>query len=252
MVRLGRAVPAKLKNDAIVEALAELRFDMPVGNLPEIFFVRLADNPTWKDFERRMMPAFSIPPQVRQSDENLRYQPHLELVAPNKERTVRIGPQVLSYHRLAPYVGWDKFQMELKDAVDWLFSEISDLSVRRMGVRYMNALRADLHGIKSVLDLDLKLTVADQRVSGNVNINFTNTVNANTLCTVRIATPEFIQGAIPPNTVLYVDVDVFTKEEFFCTDRNDAVAWIDSAHTAEKRHFFRLLTDQTISELAEK
>ena len=78
----------------------------------------------------------------------------------------------------------------------------------------MNALRADLHSIKSVLDLDLTLTVADERVSSNVNINFTNTVDGDSLCTVRIATPEFVQGPVPPNTSLYVDVDVFTKEGF--------------------------------------
>jgi uncharacterized protein (TIGR04255 family) len=171
------------------------------------------------------------------------------LAAPNKGRTVRIGPQVLTYHCLAPYVGWDKFQVELKDVVEWLFSQISDLTVRRMGLRYMNALRPDLHGISSVLYLDLTLTVADERVSGNVNINFTSTVSGDTLCTVRIATPEFIQGPIPPNTSLYVDVDVFTKEAFRSTDQAEVIAWINNAHTAEKQHFFRLLTDQTIREL---
>ncbi len=80
MAKPERLVPAKLTHDAIVEALVELRFDMPTQSLPDIFFVRLADNPTWKEFERRMLPAFGIPPQVRQSDANLRYQPYLELV----------------------------------------------------------------------------------------------------------------------------------------------------------------------------
>jgi uncharacterized protein (TIGR04255 family) len=252
MARPVHQIPAKLKNDAIVEALVELRFDMPTGGLPEIFFVRLAQNPAWKEFEQRMLPTFNIPLVLRESDENLRYQPYFELAAPDKRCTVRIGSQVLSYHRLAPYVGWDKFQIELKDVVDWLFSQISDLTVRRMGLRYMNALRTDLHSIKSVLDLDLALTVADERVSSNVNINFTNTVGGDALCTVRIATPEFIQGPVPPNTSLYVDVDVFTKEGFRSKNHADVIAWINNAHTAEKQHFFRLLTDQTIEELKEK
>lgn len=252
MAESARAIPAKLKNDAIVEALVELRFDMPTGSLPEIFFATLARNPAWKEFEQRMLPSFYIPPVVRQSDENLRYHPFLELTAPDKGCTVRVGPQVLSYHRLAPYVGWDKFQVELKDFVNWVFSQINDLTVRRMGLRYMNALRTDLHGINSVLDLDLRLTVADERVSGNVNVNFTNAVSGDTLCTVRIATPEFIQGAVPPKTSVYVDVDVFTKEGFRSTNQDDVIAWIKNAHTAEKEHFFRLLTDQTIGELKEK
>ena len=252
MAEQTRPVPEKLKNDAIVEALVELRFDMPTGGLPEIFFVRLAQNPAWKKFEQRTLPAFHIPPVVRQSDENLRFQPYFEVAAPDKGRTVRIGSQVLSYHCLAPYAGWEKFQVELKDVVDWLFSQVSGLTVRRMGLRYMNALRTDLHGINSVLDLDLTLTVANERVSGNVNINFTNAVNDNTLCTVRIATPEFIQGLVPPNTSVYVDVDVFTKEGFCSTNQADVIAWINTAHTAEKQHFFCLLSDQKIRELREK
>ncbi len=129
---------------------------------------------------------------------------------------------------------------------------MNEVTVRRLGVRYMNALRPDLHGIKSLLDLDLTLTVAEERVSGNVNINFINTVSADTMCAVRIATPEFIQGNIPPNTALYVDVDVSTKEGFRSTDQGDVVAWIDRAHMEEKKHFFRLLTDRTIRDLTER
>jgi uncharacterized protein (TIGR04255 family) len=105
MAKPAPEIPAKLKNDAIVEAVVELRFDLPSGSLPEITFVRLAENPAWKEFQQRMLPLFHLPPQVRMSEVNLRYQPALELGAPDRQRTVRIGPQVLSYHRLAPYVG---------------------------------------------------------------------------------------------------------------------------------------------------
>jgi hypothetical protein len=49
-----------------------------------------------------------------------------------------------------------------------------------------------------------------------------------------------------------VDVDVFTKEGFRSKNHADVIAWINNAHTAEKQHFFRLLTDQTIEELKEK
>jgi len=80
MAKPAREIPAKLKNDAIVEALVELRFDMPEGSVPEIFFVRLAESPAWKEFHQRMLPLFHLPVQVRMSDVNLRYQPALELV----------------------------------------------------------------------------------------------------------------------------------------------------------------------------
>lgn len=252
MAKATRVIPAKLKNDAIVEALAELRFVMPKVGVPELSFVRLAENPAWKEFEQRTLPAFNIPAFVRESDDNIRYQPYMEIVAPDKSHLIRIGPQVLSYHRLAPYVGWETFYGELKNTVDWMFSRMRDLVVQRIGLRYMNALRSDLHGIGSVVDLDLALTIAEEQLTGNVNINFTNTVSGNTLCTVRIATPEFIQGAIPPNTSVYVDVDVYTKARFGAASPSDVVAWLDQAHAVEKQNFFRLLADRTINQLRER
>lgn len=254
MAKAAHIVPAKLKTDAIVEALVELRFDLPSVGIPEISFVRLAENPAWKEYQQRMLPLFHLPAHVRMSDVNLRYQPALELVAPDTQRSVRIGPQVLSYHRLAPYVGWGKFRPEINETVVWLFTQIPEINVRRLGLRYMNALRAEAHQIKSVLDLNLELKVADKRIDGNVNVNFTEPVDNDSACTVRIATPEFIQvqGAVPPNTSVYVDVDVFTKDGFSTGSQEAVIAWINDAHTAEKENFFQLLTDQTINELKER
>ena len=49
MATRKKRIPAKLKHDAIVEALLEVRFDMTTAS--EILFGRLADWPSWKDFE---------------------------------------------------------------------------------------------------------------------------------------------------------------------------------------------------------
>ena len=249
MAKRGRAIPAELKHDAIVEALLEIRFDMLKETIPEIFFGRMAEHGPWKGFEQRPLPAYQIPPPLRQADPNLRDQPVFELAAPDKRRTIHVGPHVLSYHRLIPYVGWGKFKAELEEAIDGLFSTTGGLSIRRLGLRYMNALQTDLHGIGSILNLDLKLSIADESVSSNVNINFTTEVSNDTNCTVRIATSEFVQGKLPPNTSVYVDVDVFTKETFKTKDQTEVKKWVEFAHTKEKEHFFRLLTDQTIDSL---
>lgn len=251
MAECGRAIPRKLKHDAIVEAIVEIRFDMPTKTVPEIFFGRLAEYEPWKGFEQRPMPAAQLPTFLRQADPNLRHQPMFELAAADKHRAVRVGPQMLSYHRLSPYVGWEKFKPELDEAIDGLFSKSGGVSVRRLGLRYINALRLDLHGIRSISDLDLKLEIAGERVAGNVNVNFTTDVTNDTDCTVRIATTEFVQGDLPPNTSVYVDVDVFTKEPFRTKDQTEVRSWVEFAHTREKEQFFRLLTNQTIDSLKE-
>jgi uncharacterized protein (TIGR04255 family) len=116
----------------------------------------------------------------------------------------------------------------------------------------MNALQRDIHKIASISDLDLKLAIAAETITANVNINFTTDIDKNTACMVRIATPDFVEGSLPENSSVYVDVDVFTKPSFKTTNKAEVLHWIEAAHTREKEQFFRLLSDSTIDSLKEK
>lgn len=249
MAARGKQIPVKLKHDAIVEALLEIRFD--TTTIPEVLFGKLADYAPWKGFEQRQMPAYAIPAPIRQVDPNLQFQPIFELLGSDGHLAVRIGPRVLSYHRMPPYVGWQRFQPELGEAIDGLFKKADNLAIRRLGFRYVNALRPDLHGIRSISDLDLTVEIESEKLSGNVNVNFTTKISDDTQCTVRVATSEFVQGVLPPNTSVVADVDVFTKEGFNTKDEMEVKRWVELAHTNEKEHFFRLLKDETIEALKE-
>jgi uncharacterized protein (TIGR04255 family) len=243
-------IPAKLKHDAIVEALLEVRFDM--ATVPEILFGRLADSAAWKAFEQRGMPAYDIPASLRQVTPNLRYQPVFELLNADKNRAVRIGAQVLSYHRLPPYENWMQFKPELGATIDGLFAKADGLTVRRLGLRYINALRPELHRIRSISELDLKVVVETEAVAANVNVNFTTDLSDDTQCTVRVATTEFVRGTLPKNTSVLIDVDVFTNEAFATQDADKVKQWVDFAHEREKEQFFRLLTHETIDMIEDK
>ena len=101
------SVPKKLKHDAIVEVVFEIR--LGATGIPEIFFGRLADFGPWIGFQQDALPASNIPPLMRQTDPNLRYQPVMQLSEPSGLRSIRIGQQVLSYHRIV-HVGWEIFR----------------------------------------------------------------------------------------------------------------------------------------------
>jgi uncharacterized protein (TIGR04255 family) len=99
-------IPKKLKADAIAEALLEVRFQCKEATqLPELVVGKLADNPVWKDYEKARLPVSEIPASLRAQDENLRFQPLLEVRDAQKVSVAKIGSNVLSYHRLAPYPG---------------------------------------------------------------------------------------------------------------------------------------------------
>jgi uncharacterized protein (TIGR04255 family) len=246
----GKSLPLKLKNDAIVEAILEVRFQTAM--IPEIFFGRIADYDPWKRYTQRRMPVYEFPASFRQADPNLRYAPVFELVNFEQHRVLRVGAQVLSYHCLQPYVGWEKFRAELDQVVSAVFQTVHDLKVERLGLRYTNALRSSTHGIRGIKDLDLKVEIAGMRVSDNINVNFTEADN-DTMCTVRIATPQFVQGGtLPSDTMVYVDVDVYTREGPQIVKEDDARAWIKAAHDREKEQFFSLLPVERIEALREK
>jgi uncharacterized protein (TIGR04255 family) len=245
MVSRGTALPDRIKPDAILEAIFEVRFDAPTI-LPEVLFGRLAEHSEWKDFQQLRMPAYEIPAPLREADSNLRFAPVFELVRADSLRRVRIGPHVLSYHLMAPYPGWDLFRVELEFAVNELFAKAPALSVKRLGMRYINALREDLHRINSPADLHLNIIVSEDVQLDKVNLNFMTDVVQETQCTIRIATKEFVQGPVASEARVFVDVDVFTTEAFAGTNAAAVKQWAALAHENEKREFFHLLTKQTI------
>jgi uncharacterized protein (TIGR04255 family) len=250
MVKRGTSVPKKLKQDAIIEAVVEFRFESET--IPEVFLGRLIDHPYWKGWLQTRLPAYEVPPQIRRINPLMQFAPIIQLAQAESKAALRIGPSVVSFHRLAPYVGWAAFKPELERVVDGLFAKVENPKVTRIGFRYLNALRPAIHHISAIADLDLSLTVSDVTLLSNVNLNFTTNIGPDTSCTVRIATKEFIQGPLPPDTSVYVDVDVFTNEGFSASDNTAVNKWVEFAHTQEKAAFFSLFRQPTIDELREE
>lgn len=252
MTEIQKALPDKLKNDAIIEVHFEIRFSMQ--GIPEVFFGRIAECAAWKNFKPSQLPVYQIPAAMRYADPNLRYQPLFALIDEDEKRALRIGPQIIVYSRNMPYVGWQLFKKEINEVISALFEKAGDsLSIERLGLRYLNALRSDFHGIRSIADLDMKIAIKGEQIKGSVNVNITTGGTSDTACTVRVATPDVILGTLPPETSVYVDVDVFTdQKDFFTSDRTFVEKWIERSHDVEKKNFFRLLKQKTIESLKEE
>jgi uncharacterized protein (TIGR04255 family) len=247
MVKRGSPLPKKLKSDAIVEAIFELRFEGLA--VPELYYGRMADHPLWKGFTVNDMPFRQLPAAMR-VDPNMRYLPALELAAADRT-ALRLGPYSLAYHHLAPYVGWELFKPRLAKVVDSLFDTAQGITVQRIGLRYLNVLTSSAHRIDSFEDLDIELLDADGPINSNLNINFIRRPSTSTSCAVRIATPEFAQPQLPPGTRVVVDIDVYTEPGFSTNDRAVIGQWTEEAHGYEKSAFFQLLKQSAIDDLTE-
>jgi uncharacterized protein (TIGR04255 family) len=108
----GVRIPAKLKDDSILEALCEIRFacDQP----PEIAVGKLIDCVDWPDSQIVRLPEADIPSQIRSSDPNLRYRALFERLSSTRQWRFRVGGQSVSLHVAAPYPRWAEFSKSLE------------------------------------------------------------------------------------------------------------------------------------------
>ena len=241
-------LPKKLKNDAIVEALCELRFD--TSTLPELAIGRLIDKSPIKAAPARL-PAADIPGPLRQASPDFRYQPWYELKGETGQ-LMRVGPNMISYHRTGQYVGWSTFRPEIERAIAALYEGIESFQVARIGLRYVNALRKDVHHIGAFHDLRVQIDVAGNKHLGPTMLQIVEEQKTGPFhIRTSIASPDFVQGVLPGVTAV-VDVDVATPTNVALKGKDDVLEWVDNAHTYEKKAFFRLFPPALLEQLTEE
>jgi uncharacterized protein (TIGR04255 family) len=243
------SLPFKLRDDAIVEALLEIRFDC--SEIQELLVGRLSEFSLWEVFPtKNRVPFADIPLSVRVQDPALKFQPVVELWNEDQTRVVKLGEHVISYHVLVRYPGWSKLKSEIEDAIETLFQKLQGLTIRRIGLRYVNVFYGARHGVQNVYDLNLSISIADITPPHAININYLDDIDQETMCLVRIASPDFMEGERGAGNAI-VDIDVHTKSAYKGQDSKKVLAWVEKAHTVEKRAFFRILGTELTNKLQE-
>jgi uncharacterized protein (TIGR04255 family) len=240
----------KLKDDPIVEALLEVQFESP--ELAEVVVGRLSDLEPWKTGRKVRLPIAELPSQIRAIDQQLRFQPTIEVQGSSGFGAVRVGGNVISLHILQPYPGWDKAFPRFCAAIDGMFAAIPGVVVKRLGLRYVNAFSGPRHQVGSVGDLAIALKVADKDVTRPINLTMLSTEAERFHVQTRIVAPQYLTGNIPKGTSAVVDIDVFTPYGFSSTSATSVCEWINEAHLAEKSAFRQLLPDKLYEELRDK
>lgn len=239
-----------LKQDGIKEALFEIRFDTPV--VPEAVIGRLTDVEAWSEFTPTRMASADLPQQVRMAAPNFRFTPSYELAKGSPNELIRIGPNSLSYHRLAPYPGWDQHAPALKQMLEALFGAIIPVTPVRLGFRYVNALNGNDHLVGSAADLALTV-VAGEGESFAPDIfalNYRRQSLPGHIEQVQIATPEYVPAASGEDDFsVLVDIDIFTPDHYSIGGIDNVLNWMDVAHDLLKENFFKLLPEAIIHEL---
>jgi len=238
-------IPKRLRDDSIVESLCEIRFSS--DDLSEIVVGRLADAAPWREWAKERLPNADFPSDFRKLHPILRFTPTLALKG--EGRIVRVGECLLSLHVAPRYCGWDQWRPELQGAVGLLFGLLKNVSVTRVGLRYINALTSERHKVEGVGTLEVSAIAAGETLKEDLNLNFKKQVDDRTVVLTRIATRSFVEGKLAPEVTVVLDVDVFTPEFVSFGDVGTAMRWIDAAHEHEKRTFFSLIPQKIVADL---
>ena len=245
---LDTVLPRKLKKDAILECVFEVQFES--DEITEILIGNICSHEKWRQYQKNRLPVANIPEPVREQDENLKFQPLIELQGENKTRLVRVGGHAFSLHLFSPYPGWPSFFPEIKEAVKFLCENVNNFKTKRIGLRYVNALDTNDHGVRSLSDLNLAISINQDNLSKAFNLNYATLCDeSDTTALVRIGSKPFLVGNFKSSNIYLVDIDISSESNF--STAQEIENWVDKAHVYEKKEFFRLLSPGIVNALKE-
>lgn len=246
------SLPKKLKDDAITAVAFEIRFNS--HQVEELIVGRIAEwaHENFPNAEMTRTGAADIPLPLRKSNPQFLNLSTLDITvdkSATSRRIIRIGNSVLGYILRGQYCGWDDFELELSNAVDGLFNSIEISRVVRLGLRYTNAFRPDLHLISGLADINFQLVVDEEHIVEQASATFAKQVSDNHKVAYRIGTTEYWNEVMPEGTTVIADFDVHSVLEIEPEAPDQIKAWIREAHEFEKAAFFSILPDRIIDKL---
>lgn len=242
--------PKKLKHDAIVEAIYDVRFAH--DGIPEVALGGLLGAPMWGDFAKEALPIDNVPAPVRRADAHMRYEPLYVFRDRRSPLMARIGEQSVSLHVLYPYVGWTKWSPTIRSLNRLLVDTIQGLTVTRLGLRYIDALRADVHKVQSVTQLAVESSWKGNRIENDILVQFRHSACEGVDAIIRIASGSSVVGQLPSQTSCVTDIDVHSTAALARPESAMLDEWAERAHEINKEIFFGLLPPEQLADLVEE
>lgn len=241
-------IPRGLKQEPLVEAIWELRFDLKEDVAGELL-VGMIYQKLKKDYPRIVrLCAADIPRPILQSDPRLRYVPTIRLEG--KEGlplAVQVGDHLVSLNNRRPYRRWKEFSKRIRDLLGVLQETELIESFQSFSLRYIDLL--ELEPPPSLQSLQVRLELAGQDLAKlpvqlRTEIEdppFVHIVQINSYAQITLGN-ETLQGTL---------IDITAVQTLDPEGNGWAVLneQLDSAHSRTHRLFFTLLTPEAITRL---
>lgn len=240
-----------LQQDAIIEALFEIRFscneNTPGNLLPGVLYPAIREafpNSQTLDVNR-------LPPEIRETDPNLRYAAVQRFTG--SQATVNIGPRSFTVVSPRPYMGWGAFKPLILDCLNKLRQTGFIARVERYSLRYVNIISAGPAPKEQFAKIRFNGKLGEFDLSEGASQILTDIPHKGILNKVTISSNANAETRTGREVIsgLLLDIDSIQMNppEDFLKNPGD---YIEIVHDAETDIFFRTATLETLTEYGYK
>lgn len=235
----------KYNNPPVIEAVCEFRLPPEIKwdlTVPGFIYEKVKDEFPHK--EQRLFQEVELK-QSPQGVEQLVHSRERALFLTNDRRIfIQVGFRLLAINCLKPYPTWDKFKSYIEAAFKSLLDTIEILNLQRIGLRYINRIEIinPGHSFKLADYFDFRPflgTKLPKDISGFAIRCVLPFPKTQAECNLQLTTavPEK-----PSNCAFILDLDYYLSQVQIIAS-NDALAWIEEAHTNLEEIFEGCITD---------
>lgn len=240
-------LPAKLKNDPLLEAVFECRFNalLPVSNmLPGIMFSEFSGE---KKLER--LAQSEIPEFIRNSDPNLMHAPLVRVTCGHY--SYLIGDRSVAVSCPFPYRGWQEFRTIITQLIGLLKKSGMIGSISRLSAKYVDLIESTSPEDQVKL-ANLSLNIGGHQLaqeSYQVKMELPSNGLVNIIQILSGATATLPAGASRQGVVIDIDTIKNFDNISFDVLEPKLHEHIDQIHGECKRIFFSCITADTLKKL---
>jgi uncharacterized protein (TIGR04255 family) len=243
---VSERIPVRLKKEPLIEAVWEIRFASEkkavADLLPGLIYKAIPDR--YPNTVR--LPIADIPAPIVEKDPNLHYIPKIKLEGANQ--AVQIGEHVLSLSCRRPYSGWREFSSDIRSLISVGRDTGLIDHLERFSLKYIDLIELDPQPDLTRLNMEIKLSgIAISKEPVQIR---TEIVEGEFIHIIQVLSPA--EASLPGDKTklkgVLLDIDTI------CVIKPNG-SWdeietrLDAVHESSKRHFFTLLTAETIESL---
>lgn len=236
-------IPIKLNLCPIIESVFEIRFDssLDANIVFALIYSKLKD-----DFPKvETLPLSELPASMRDADPNLKYQPAYKLHYKDNENIIlQICAKAVGFSFSPEYCGWNDFSSFVIRYLNRIKETGVISHVIRIGFRVINFIEGNVFDGEKI---NLKIKLGNEEIPYKETSIKTIFSDGDCHSITMIFNEAQLNNVAPIKKGSVIDIDTFSINcsSFF----EDAPAFLESVHIAEKKVFFNLLTTEYLNSM---